>query len=92
MGETIFKVLLGELKVVRLTCRHCNVAIEMSLDKLERAFSGDHGGDPGSCPYCGGKVLDDDRVLGDLAKAVNAAQKLSNLTCEFVLPDPSNRE
>ena len=86
MSETILKVLIDELKVIRLVCKKCAAALEMPLGKLD----GNGNIQSLACPACGtGYRLSKDYRSDALAKLADAVQELaksSDCQIEFVLP------
>lgn len=84
MSETVLKILIAELNLVRIVCQHpnCGAVVEVPVEKLADTFK-QH-----QCPVCKtpfyGPV---DDHLGDLAKAIAALAKHKKLfNVEFVIP------
>jgi rRNA maturation protein Nop10 len=51
MSERILRILLEELKTLRLVCRSCGDAVELAIDKLDTPLTRD-----AYCPGCGGPL------------------------------------
>jgi hypothetical protein len=87
MGEHIFRVLLQDISVVRVTCCSCQAAVEVKLDKLAQTFR------LGKCLGCGDKLTrqDGSGELGELEGAILSLTQNSALEIEFPikLPKPN---
>jgi len=88
MSERLFKFLLSELALVRVTCtrKNCNWTVEVPMENLARVAHS-------KCPMCDG-MFDVDQLhsnpFSEFARAVEQLNKLSHrVTVEFVLPDQS---
>lgn len=86
MSEHVLRVLLSELRTVRLRCQHdgCGIVFEMTLTDLAvRNFNG--------CPCCKRPLvtmLKDERSfdLMDLARAMQFIADAKTVGVEFVIP------
>lgn len=85
MGEHIFRVFLEDLKMVRVTCKHCQRTTECAIEKLADAFNN------GNCPLCKTKVLPqmNSAELGDLCMAIDhILRRSSDISVEFPITLP----
>lgn len=92
MSERVLKILLSELKTVRLKCQRqtCKSVVEVSVERLEQMFEGR---DAPACPVCQGSYqhIDGSRPspFAHFAVAVKRLQQCKDsVEIEFVMPDP----
>lgn len=86
MPETILKIMLEELKTVRLVCQadSCGAVIEFGIEKLASA--------PTKCPVCAAEFHDptSDKQKGYLSELFTALHHLEfvrgRVKVQFVLP------
>lgn len=88
MSETIFRVLLSELKSLRVRCSHpkCGVVMEFPLRRMA-----DEAGEL-RCPSCSSQLQErgeGKRRLMALADAVLALQRDQAVAVEFLIPVPA---
>jgi len=53
MSETVLKILLSELGTLRIVCKHCQTAMEMSVESLDRRNDPKRRSRDLCCPGCG---------------------------------------
>lgn len=84
MSETVLKILIAELALVRIICRHngCNGVVEVPMDRLEDAFRHHQ------CPVCQKEIYGTaDTYLEDLGRAIQRINKFrKSFDVEFVIP------
>ena len=85
MGEHVFRVLLGDIELVRVTCQKCHATVEVKLDELAATFK------CSKCLACAEPLTlrDGSCELGELQGALLALRAAAKtLTVEFpiVLP------
>jgi hypothetical protein len=81
MGETILRILLGELSAVRVTCPDCKTAVEVLIAKLGSL-------DRASCGGCGRRwvsVPGHDTHFGNLKIALQGLAD-ANVKCAIEFP------
>jgi hypothetical protein len=97
MRENILKILLDELRTLRLLCQgekqgaKCGAVFEFHIDRLGDAFRPAEGGPPSfACPFCktsfhpsSFQQLD---PISALVKAINDMRAVRRVNVEFVLP------
>lgn len=94
MSETVLRLRLEELAVLRLTCLNplCKAVTEVSLDRLPRDFEGT------CCPVCKEYFAAPGRSRANHVKELaDALVRLAGLdkekvTVEFVVPAPKDGE
>lgn len=89
MSELILRILLSEIKTVRVICRSCGAIVEVEVADIPRRFEN------GACPFC--QVcfktlsLPESDVLGNFAKALQKLIEVdSKLGVEIVLPQDND--
>ena len=78
MNETVLKILLEELKMVRLVCKVCGTVTEIAVKELslERYLF--------RCPGCPNAVFQDvDKKIDSLARLENAFRELAKQNAVF---------
>ena len=81
MSERVLKILLSELKTVRLVCAKCGGTAEMTVVQLG-------GRNNVACPVCN-TVYQSLSQLISLARSIEFLRQQQELQLEFVIPDPS---
>jgi hypothetical protein len=86
MSETLFKFLLSEVKLVRVTCRHkmddgseCGGVVEVPIEKLAKVIK---------CPVCDNHYAHNYSPFAVLGKNLQdaVALEVSAAKLEFVIP------
>jgi hypothetical protein len=84
MSETILKINLTELAMVRITCPGCQITTELSVDAMGRKFA-----TRCECHHCGHPLIpcDGDNLFRALSRALlNLAERSDKVQIEFVIP------
>lgn len=84
MTETVTKVSIAELNVVRVTCKKCEATVEIGIDRVASAIDGQ------ACTVCNAALLRDNErdVLLDLRQSIRRLQNLNGvLEIHFVVKE-----
>jgi hypothetical protein len=92
MSETVLRILLDELNLIRIVCKGCGAVLELSVNRLDGEGSIMKLACPGGCQtvYRVPESYQSD-ALAKLADALKALRKVSGYQIEFVLPDPDKK-
>ncbi len=89
MPEHVMRVTATELRLVRVTCRQCQMTTELALTKLTRAI-----GANGECLHCGTDLLNIEKSnpLVELKQAVERLEDAAaRMQVDFVIPLEAGR-
>jgi DNA repair exonuclease SbcCD ATPase subunit len=87
MSETVLRILLGELKTVRILCkghsgRSCKGVVELSVEAMAELYKDQ------KCPLCGADIPNTStNHLEQLGKALVALRDFKTFDVEFVIPE-----
>lgn len=80
MSETVLRILLSEIKTLRITCKNCKAVIETLPDDLYNKTNN------GQCKFCNQPLASISHIF-DLARAIeNLSKTEDTVTVEIVLP------
>lgn len=86
MGETLYRFLLGEVRILRVRCKTCSTVIEVELAKVELTFSTD------CCPVCHRPFQPARADAAELKHLAESLQRLNALSStvevELTFPEP----
>ena len=89
MPDHVMRVTATELKIVRVTCRQCQLTTEMALQKLPKAI-----GPKGECVHCGADLLNVEKYnpLSELKQAIERLEDAAaRMQVDFVIPFEGGR-
>jgi hypothetical protein len=84
MSEQVLRILLSEIQTVRVICQKCKTVVEVPIENMKVTFAN------GECHFCHASFntmnIPNYDALGDLARAITEANRLSSVSVEMVLP------
>ncbi len=89
MPDHVMRVTATELRLVRVTCRQCQLTTELALTKLTRAI-----GARGECLHCGTDLLNIEKSnpLAELKQAIERLEDAAaRMQVDFVIPLEAGR-
>lgn len=76
MSERLLRVLLSEIKTLRIVCQKCKTVVEVPVEKLDTKFTN------GACRFCGetfrSEAIPDSDLLGKLGNTLTLLRSIEN--------------